>query len=699
MILKDELLKKFISGEAENLGVKRICELFEAKSQFEKNAIRNAISELETEGRIVYDNGRFIKFENSGLFKGVVRGNERGFAFVVTENNGDFFVPSKNLHNALNGDTVVIEKVKSTRGSTDEAQVKKILKRGIKTLVGTYQAENGFGFVVPDDKNYYVDIYVPLKKSKGAKNGDKVVVEITEYPDARRNPEGKVNEILGKRFDLKAEELSIIKAYNLPLDFEDDVKKELELIPNSVSETELIGRRDFTNDLVMTIDGEDSRDFDDAVSVIKIKNGYRLSVHIADVSHYVKFYSAIGKEAFNRSTSVYFPERVIPMLPKKLSNGICSLNEGEIRLTLSVIMDINLNGDVTSFDICEGYIRSKKRMTYTAVQSIIEGDEEAIKEYSSVSSAILEMFELSKILTKKRTNRGNIDLSVKESHITVNDKGEINVEPRKSADAYKIIEEFMILCNETVAEYVFYLNLPFIYRVHEKPEGDKVEGFKTFLKALNIFVKWNAETCHPKDYQTLLETLRGKPLFNVVNKVMLRSMQKAKYSPENGGHFGLSSKCYSHFTSPIRRFPDLVIHAIIKDILHGKDVDNRFSTFVTEASLVSSQNERHADEAERSMDDLYKCRYMKKRVGLEYPAVISGVTNFGVFVELENTVEGLIKLEYLPRGNYSLDEGGYTLRSGKHSFTLGDEVYVKVVGVDMRSRRVDMALLAHKKLN
>ncbi|MBR6737085.1 MAG: ribonuclease R [Clostridia bacterium] len=696
MILKDELLKKFISGEAENLGVKRICELFEAKSQFEKTAIRNAIAELESEGRIVYTNGRFVKFENSGLFKGVVKGNERGFAFVVTENGGDFFVPSKNLHNALHGDTVIIEKVKSLRGSSDEAEVKKILKRGIKTLVGTYQAENGFGFIVPDDKNYYVDVYVPFKKSRGAKSGDKVVCEITEYPEVRRNPEGKILEILGKRFDLKAEELSIIKAYNLPLDFEEPVKRELELISDSVSESELAGRTDFTSDFVVTIDGEDSRDFDDAVCVKKVGSGYKLYVHIADVSHYVKFYSEIGKEAFARSTSVYFPERVIPMLPKKLSNGICSLNEGELRLTLSVIMDINSQGVVTSFDIVNGYIRSKKRLTYTTVQSIIDGDSEVLSENEEVTKNVTLMYELSKLLTKKREERGNIDLSVKESHITVDEKGNISVEPRKSAEAYKIIEEFMILANETVAEYVFYLNLPFIYRVHEKPDREKVEGFKTFLKALNIFVKWNGDTCHPKDYQTLLESLKGKPLFNVVNKVMLRSMQKAKYTPENVGHFGLSSKCYCHFTSPIRRYPDLVIHAIVKDILSGNDVIKRFSTFVSDASIVSSQNERRADEAERAMDDLYKCRFMKKHVGKEYHGVISGVTGFGVFVELENTVEGLIKLEYLPRGSYALDEGGYTLRSGKRSFTLGDEVWVKVMGVDMRSRRIDMALIAHK---
>lgn len=693
MIIKDFLLEKFNSGEFEGIGTKKICALLNAKSREEKNTVINALAELESDLAIVYDNGRFLLFENSGLIKGVVKGNERGFAFVISD-EGDYFIPPRYIRGALDGDTVVIKKAISSRGSTDEAEVIKVVKRGKQKVVGTFDGEGGFGFVIPDDKNYFVDVYIPNKKTMGAKKGDKVVALITNYPDNRRNPEGKIVEILGKKFDFKAEELSIIKSYDLPLDFPEKVKKELEKIPDFVSEDELDGRKDFTPDFTVTIDGEDSRDFDDAVCVKKLPSGYELGVHIADVSHYVNFNSEIGKEAYARSTSVYFPERVIPMLPQKLSNGICSLNEGVTRLTLSLIMKISKSGEVESFELFNGYIKSKKRLTYTEVQKVIDGEETSLDE--KTVNAIKDMRELQLVLTGNRNNRGNIDISVKESHIYVDENKNIVVEPRRSSEAYKIIEEFMVLANETVAEYIFYMNLPFIYRVHEKPSPEKVEGFISFLKILGISVKWNADTCHPKDYQKLLENLKGEPIFNVVNKIMLRSMQKAKYSPENLGHFGLSSKCYCHFTSPIRRFPDLVVHKIVKEVLSGGDVLGKYSHFVHEASNISSQNERRADEAERTMDDYYKCRYMKKFIGYEFDAIVNGVTNFGVFVELENTVEGLVRIEHLPRGNYQLDERTYSLRSGKRSYTLGDSVKVLVLGVDMRARKIDMKIMVDK---
>lgn len=693
MILKDFLLEKFNSGEFEGIGAKKICSILGANSRAEKNSVIEALSSLEKDCRIVYDNGRFLLFENSGLKTGTIRGNERGFAFVITD-SGDYFIPPKNLNGALDGDTVIVKKSISSRGSSDEGEIVKIVKRGRDKIVGTFDGECGFGFVIPDDKNYHLDVYIPVKKTLGAKSGDKVVALITDYPEKRRNPEGKIIEILGKKFDVKAEELSIIKSYDLPLDFTDKVKAEVDKIPDTVSENELVGRKDFTADYTVTIDGEDSRDFDDAVCVKKLDSGYELGVHIADVSHYVNLNSQIGKEAYSRSTSVYFPERVIPMLPKKLSNGICSLNEGVIRLTLSLIMKIRNDGAVESFELFNGYIKSKKRLTYTQVQNVIEDNDSDLDE--TTVKAIKDMRALQLILSKVRNDRGNIDLSVKESHIFVDDKKNIVVEPRRSAEAYKIIEEFMILANETVAEYVFYMNLPFIYRIHEKPAPEKVEGFIAFLKVLGIPVKWNAETCHPKDYQKLLDGMRGEPIFNVVNKIMLRSMQKAKYSPENVGHFGLSSKCYCHFTSPIRRFPDLVVHKIVKGVLSGEDVVSKYSTLTQEASVISSQNERRADEVERMMDDFYKCRYMKKFIGYEFDGVVNGVTNFGVFVELENTVEGLVRIEHLPRGRYELDEKTFSLRSGKRSYTLGDRVKVLVLGVDQRARKIDMKILVDK---
>ena len=695
-MLKELILEKFNSGEIENLGIKRICEVFEAKSNLEKSIIRDILSSLESEGKIVFNSGRFVLFENSGLIKGVLRGNERGFAFLISD-SGDYFIPPRKLNGAFHGDTVIICKSNSSRGSSDEGEVVRILERGIKKLTGTFQGENGFGFVIPDDKNFFVDIYVPIKKTKGAKTGDKVYVEIVSYPENRKNPEGKVLEILGKKYDLHAEELSIIKNAGLDLEFPVACLKESEKISDSVLFSELINRRDFRSDLVITIDGDDSRDFDDAISVKNNNDGtYALYVHIADVSHYVKRGSALDREALSRSTSIYFPERVIPMLPKKLSNGICSLNEGVDRLTLSVIMTINQSGNVIDSEIVEGVICSKKRMTYSNVQKMIDGDSEVIDKYKDIYPMILDAVALKDILSTKRQKRGNIDLKIEECIITVNEKGKIEIKPRSSLDAYKIIEEFMIATNETVAEYCFYMQLPFIYRVHDKPESEKLERFRNFLKVLGFNVKWGVETCHPKDFQALLNTLNDSPLYNVVNKVMLRSMQKAKYSPENAGHFGLSSTCYCHFTSPIRRYPDLVIHSIIKSMLKGENIEDIYSDFVKEASLISSENERKADEVERSMDDYYKCRYMRSYIGEEFDGIISGVTGFGVFVELENTVEGIVKLEMLPKGKYEFDEKTFTLSSGSRYYTLGEMVRVKVLGVDMSARRIEFKIVEDK---
>ena len=693
MSIKEVLLEKFNSGEAENLGIKRICELFEAKSQFEKQIVRDAIESLLGDGKIVYQNGRFVLFENSGLLKGKLRGNQRGFAFLITE-NGDFFIPARSLHGALDGDTVVAKKVKGLRGSDDEAEVLSIIERGRNRLVGTFQGENGFGFVIADDKEFSVDVYVPIKKTKGAKTGDKVLVQIVNYPENRKNPEGVVLQIIGKKFDSKAEELSIILNANLPLEFPKQVLDEVEKIPSEVLPSELKCRKDYRNQTVITIDGDDSRDFDDAISVQKNDNEtYTLFVHIADVSHYVKRNSRTDKEALNRSTSVYFPERVIPMLPKKLSNGICSLNEGVDRLTLSVEMVIDKQGNVIENSIYEGVIRSKHRMTYKNVQKMLDGDSETIKSYKDVYSLITFANELKNVLSNKRRTRGNIDLKVDESHIYVDEKGKVQVEKRQYLDAYKMIEEFMIVANETVAEYIFYMDLPFIYRVHEKPSEEKLLGFITFLNALGITFKWNEESCHSKDFQTILENNKDKPYFDVLNKVMLRSMQKAKYSPNNVGHFGLSSKCYCHFTSPIRRYPDLVVHNILKGVLNGKDVESAYSEFVGTASLISSENERKADEVEREMDDYYKCRYMRSYIGCEFAGIVSGVSNQGVYVELENTVEGFVRSELLRGRNYELDATKFTLTNGINSYTLGDKVEVLVLGVDFSAKRVDFKLL------
>ena len=519
-------------------------------------------------------------------------------------------------------------------------------------------------------------------------------VEIYKFPE-NGNPEGQVKEILGKRFDLKTEELSIIRSYGYKEIFPSAVIKETDKIGDEVTDGQTQGRADYTDRLIVTIDGEDSRDFDDAVEVRKNENGnYMLGVHIADVSEYVKRGSATDKEALNRSTSVYFPDRVIPMLPEKLSNGICSLNEGVKRLTISCIMEIDADGNVVDKEIKPSVIKSAKRMTYTEVQGIIDGKKEYLEKYPQITPMILEMRELQKILSAKRDERGSIDLDVKESHIYL--KGdEIVVEPRKSAEAYKIIEEFMVVANECVAEYAFYLEAPFVYRIHGKPLAEKAKAFADFISAIGLTVKWKPDEVRPRDFAALLEKLKDEPIFPVVNKVMLRSMQKAKYSPENEGHFGLSSKCYCHFTSPIRRYPDLVVHRVLKLIIDGRfgELIDLYADFVAEASRISSENERRADEAERAVDDLYKAYYMRSFVGEEFDAVISGVTAKGVYSQLENTVEGFTPVEFLPRGNYSFDEKTFSLVSGKRKFSLGDKVKVGVAGVDEAEKRVELIIL------
>lgn len=696
MSIYEQLKEKFKSGEFAGCTRKTIFSKLGISSQSEKSMIDRVLAELQSRGEIVLSDGKFETPHSLGLVVGTLRGNERGFAFFIASDGKtpDMFIPNRSLHGALHKDRVFARKVISDRGSSDEGEVVKILERGVTRLCGTYFKERNFGFVRPDDKNYFTDVFVPIKYSGGAKAGDKVLVDIYKFPD-NGNPEGNVKEILGKKFDLKAEELSVIKSYGFKENFPRQVLNETDDIPNEVKEEQLVGREDFTNRLIITIDGEDSRDFDDAVEAWKKENGnYMLGVHIADVSEYVKFGSALDKEALRRSTSVYFPDRVIPMLPEKLSNGICSLNEGVTRLTLSCVMEIDSSGEVVDKKICASYIKSAKRMTYTEVQGIIEGDENLCRKYSEITPMIREMRELQLVLSAKRERRGSIDLDVNESHIYL-DNGNIVVEPRKSAEAYKIIEEFMVIANECVAEYAYYLDVPFVYRIHGKPLPEKAKTFATFVSLLGQTVKWKPESVRPSDFSSLLYRLQGKPVFAVVNKIMLRSMQKAKYSPENEGHFGLASNCYCHFTSPIRRYPDLMVHRVIKLVIDGRigEIIDLYGDFVSKAAQISSDNERIADEAERSVDDIYKAYYMRSFIGEEFDAVISGVTQNGVYCELENTVEGFTSITDLPRGNYVYDEKTYSLVSGKRRFTLGDEVRIGVVGVDEAAKKVEFVIL------
>lgn len=683
----DILNEKFQTGEFTYKTAREITRLLGITQKTEKDAVFSALKRLEEQGEIVKDEKfRYVLPQTLNLKKGTLRGNERGFAFFIQEDGEDWFVPHRSLHGAQHGDTVYAKLIGGEKG--DEGEVYSIIKRGYNEIVGTYYREKKCGFVTPDERKYFSEISVAGGKIK-AYSGEKVVVKIIDYQDGY--PIGEVIEILGESGSLFCEEDAIIRSKNLATDFSKKVIAEAEKVSR---EPVVVGkRRDFRDRLIITIDGDDSRDYDDAVEVVKDGSGYFLGVHIADVTHYVKRGLALDSEAYKRGTSVYFPDRVLPMLPKQLSNGICSLNEGEDRYTLSCLMKIDSKGRVKDSEITTGVIRSSARMTYKNVSKILEGDKELCKKYEHIVPMLYEMRELAEILIKKRKARGSIDLDVKESSITVKNE-KISIEQYERTIAHKIIEEFMILANETVAEFMSNFEMPFVYRVHEKPSEEKATSFKAYLNELGIKAVFHAENVRPGEYGKILDKLEGQPIFHVVNRVMLRSMSKARYSAENSGHFGLASACYCHFTSPIRRYPDLLIHRIIKNVLDGKldEIQKSFSSFVSSASLNCSENERKADEAERDVDELYKTWFMREHIGEEFDAVISGVTSFGIFAELNNTIEGLIRIENLPEDDYTFIEQRFLLKGFSNSFKIGDSIKIQVASADIGSRKCEFLL-------
>ena len=628
------------------------------------------------------------------IIEGKLQGNERGYAFLIPTDGGeDYFIPHSDLRGAMHGDKVLCETTFGS-GARTTARVLKVLERGITELVGTYFTCKSGGFVIPDDKKYYNDIFIPFGKGVRAKAGDKVVCKILFYPK-KMNPEGIVTKILGRQFDKKTELKSILYNYKLPERFNKTVIEEVKNLDGTLNKKDFKGREDYRKITTFTIDGEDARDFDDAVSISKLRGGkYLLGVHIADVSHYVKRGGAIDIEAYERATSVYFPEQVIPMLPEKLCNDLCSLREGVDRLTLSCVMTIDKEGKVCDYKITPSIIKSKARLTYNQVQKIIDGDKTTIDKHKEVVPSIILMNELADILIERRDKEGSIDLDVKESAIYVDKKGNISVEPAPRDKAHRIIEEFMILANVTVAEYMFYLEQPFIYRIHESPSEEKLNVFYDFLKGLGVNAKRKRDGVFSKDFQTVLKNAENTPQYTLINRVMLRSMQKAKYSPIDVGHFGLSKEHYCHFTSPIRRYPDLVIHRIIKDFLSGKEeLDSIYGEFIYQASKQSSEKERNAQDAERTVDDYYKILFISDYVGEEFIGIVSGVTNFGVFVELDCGVEGLVKVETIKGKRFVFDAKTFMLSDGKKSYKLGQSVKIKVAGVNYGDRRAEFVFV------
>ena len=623
-------------------------------------------------------------------FTGTVQANERGFAFIIPDDrekfNTDFFVPHSSLNGAYNGDKVLATHV---HGTKDEAKIIKILERGNTYIVGTFEKRGKRAKLYPDNIKL-PKVNVPLSLSGNAKNGDKVVCEVTSYPQGGI-PNGKIIEVLGESGDFDTEELSIIRAFGLYENFPDNAIKEAEIAARKNIAPD--GLLDLRDKIIITIDGEDTRDIDDAVS-LEIKDGkFVLGVHIADVSRYVELKSELDREAYRRGTSVYFPDRVLPMLPKALSNGACSLNEGEDRYALSCIMTFDTDGNRESFKIAESIINSRHKMTYPAVTAICSGDKHFCEKYRDIESTVLNMQKLCLILENKRNAKGNIDLAVIEPKIYIDDDGEIIIKSGERGISERMIEQFMIAANEAVAEFLIKKDAPCLFRIHETPLPEKAEMLTLFLKDLGIGCRFETENIPPKDFQSILKSVQDKPFASVVNKVMLRSMQKARYSNANAGHFGLASSAYCHFTSPIRRYPDLFVHRSLKAVLHGDNKAlHKYSTIAKFAGDECSARERIADEAERAVDNLYKLVYMTDRIGETFDATVSGVTNFGVFCELENSIEGLIDIDILPDDYYEFIPEKFLLKGRKHSFRLGDRVKIRVDGCDFGAMRVMFSL-------
>ena len=666
----------------------------------QKGELKSILDSLEAEGKIhCTAKGKYVKGEGKHLV-GVYTAHARGFGFVTIEGEAeDIFIAEEDSKGAFHNDTVEVVVKATPQGKRKEGKIVKVVEHGTTRLVGYFQKNKSFGFVIPDNQRFVQDVFVPLERSKGAVAGHKVVVELTKYLENNRKPEGKVVEILGHVNDPGTDILSIVKAYDLPTEFPEKVLNQAERVAKDVSDADMVGRLDLRHWTMVTIDGEDAKDLDDAISISKDGDNYILGVHIADVTNYVQENSALDREALARGTSVYLVDRVIPMLPHTLSNGICSLNAGEDRLALSCIMTINEKGQIIDHQIAETVVHIDERMSYTSVKKILEQeDQEEIARYKELVPMFELMKELSGILREKRRQRGSIDFDFPETKMVLDEKGRpIDIKPYDRNVATKIIEDFMLLANETVAEDYFWQEIPFVYRTHESPDEDKVKKLATFIHNFGHSMHLSNKEVRPKEIQKLLGKVEGTPEETLISRLALRSMKQAKYTPENTGHFGLAAPYYCHFTSPIRRYPDLQIHRIIKDNLRGRMSEEKrlhYENILTEVAKQSSSRERLAEEAERETVKLKKVEYMAERIGQEFEGVISGITKWGIYVELPNTIEGLIHVTNLYDDRYNYIEDRYEM-VGEHTgktYQLGQTVKVRVIGTDKLQRTIDFEL-------
>lgn len=678
----------------------------------ERKTAKRVIAQLLDNGKIVLSaRSKLALPEKAGIIKGKLIANAKGFGFVrPTEGSGeDIFIGERDMAGAAHGDEVLVKlnainagrgrrfKNSSRAGQNRSGEIIKIVSRGVTQIVGTYQNKGVYSCVVPDDVRFADEVFINKENDLGAKSGQKVCVKILRYPKRNDIAEGKIIEVLGDASDLKVSTLSIVRAFGYNEEFPPEVLEEAAKIPTKVTAEDLKGRKDYRKQMVFTIDGEDARDFDDAISLETSGENYLLYVHIADVANYVKQNGAIDKEAFRRGTSVYFPDYVLPMLPESLCNEMCSLKPNEDRLTLSVEMTIDKNGNVLDHKIYEGVIHSSYRMTYTKVTAILNGDTPLRKEYAKIVPMIEKMAELAKILIKRRDNMGQLDFDLAECQVVVNEKYEtvdIRRKPRELSD--RLIEQFMLITNEVVAKEFHNLDLPFVYRVHESPTPEGVTKFIDFASALGITLPKLSSESSPKVFQKILNDISGNEYETMVSKMMLRSMQKAVYFEKNMVHFGLACRDYCHFTSPIRRLADLTIHRIIKKYLHGEIGSENvggIEEFVVRAAEQASVTERNADDVERAVDDLKKAEFMADKIGQEFDGLVSGAVESGIFVELENTVEGFVPLEDLPEDHYYFEEKRVRMVGRGHEFGLGQKIRVKLVSVDINLRRINFSVV------
>lgn len=666
----------------------------------DREAFETLILELIKEGKVVETKkGKLVAPKTLNMSTGVFTGHAKGFGFVTPDEGGaDIFISANETSGAMQKDRVLYKIIRSgEKDKKAEGVVIKVLERGIVRVVGLFEQSKGFGFVIADDKKIAKDIFIARENTKGAVSGHKVVVEIISYGEERRNPEGRIIEILGHINDPGVDILSVIRRYDLAVEFPEEVYKEIENLETEVLEEDKVSREDLRELLTITIDGEDAKDLDDAVSLTKTEKGnFLLGVHIADVTHYVREQTALDQEGYARGTSVYLVDRVIPMLPHKLSNGICSLNPHTDRLAMSCLMEIDGKGNVVDHRICESVIFSDYRMTYSAVREILEDKTPALlEEYKEILSMLEMMNELREILGEKRKKRGSVNFDLPESKIILNDQGKpIEIRPYERSIATNLIEEFMLVCNETVAENAFWQQIPFMYRTHLEPDEEKLQRMEQFIRGFGYHLRKKDGEIHPREIQRVLLEAEGTEQEKIITRMVLRSMMQARYSADNLGHFGLAAKYYCHFTSPIRRYPDLQIHRLLKKVLHGKMGEAQTREYhkkMPDRAKHCSMRERIADDAERDTEQLKKVEYMEDKIGQVFDGIISGVTNWGIYVELPNTIEGMVALAMLDDDYYEFDEKNMLVfgrKSGK-SYRLGDKVKVVVAKVSKELGTID----------